>query len=421
MRKFLFIYTDFLIGGIQTQILEQCKCFHQQGEKPKLLLLTRNFDKALLNQVKDVAEVKFLDEIVYFKNLQRNIGDRGVLFSFLFPLNKKITDEFFYDIKYCHVSNLIGLLFTTILLQKGYLNNTIVSLGVYHSGEVILYKKESSFIRNLLDHLVEFPSENVIATGAVTQEALRELYQLPCSSSIKLLKMGVPLHNKFISKTRGEIFKVISIGRLVNFKTYNLLFLEVIKELVNCGYNIKFTVIGDGPLHVEISNKVIELNIEKYVELVGSIEYGEIDAAIDSADCFIGSGTTLILSSGRSCPSIIGIDSNKKTTSYGFLQNTQGQLIQEFGLNYPEKNIKKIVESLMKCDDKEYENIRLESFVKAQEFSLSKSNELFLEFHNEMLPLTLIRKRKIIKLYLSLVYSVVRRFFLKEKVAKDYK
>ena len=228
--NFLFIYTDFQIGGIQTQILEQCRCINESGAHVKVLLLTREFDKELLLQLESVAEVKFFDELTKYNNVQNKIGVKGLLFYLLFP-HQHIANDFFKNITYCHVSNLIGYLYCSILLSKGYLHSIIISFGLYHSGEIKIFDGDSRFVRKLLASLKFFPSTNIISTGAVTQEEIAGFYGQD-SLTIKLLKMGVPLPTVFKNKKRGDCFKIISIGRLVDFKTYNLIFLDNIFDKI---------------------------------------------------------------------------------------------------------------------------------------------------------------------------------------------
>lgn len=418
--NFLFIYNDFFIGGIQTQILEQCRCISDKGDRAKVLLLTRQYDNALLSQLDSVAEVIFFDQLTKFHKIQIKMGVRGLLFYLLFPLKKVIANEFFSDVKFCHVSNLVGYLYSAILLQRGYMKSAVISFGLYHSAEIKLCEGDSGFIRKLINSLEFFPSSNIISTGAVTQELIADFYKQDVLS-IKLLKMGVPLHNTFIKKTRGNCFKILSIGRLAEFKTYNLMCLNVVKKLVSMGYNIRYDIVGEGPLYIEIVNRVAELQLEKNVSLIGNIEYSKLSSTIDGADCFIGSGTVLILSSGRSCPSIIGIDSNPIATTYGFLQDTRGQYINERNLEYPEKDIMDVVERLIKCDADEYDSVRFASFERAQEFSLSNSFKSFVEYHNNMAPFIGLRKRVVFGIYLSLVFSIIGSFIIsKNKVSKIY-
>lgn len=418
-KRTLFIYTDFQLGGVQTQIFEQCNNLNDLGFKPGVLILTREFDKDLVQDLNKVAEVFFLDEILSMPKLVRLAASRYLLFSMLLKLNDKGRQVFSqYDA--IHVANLIGYLFVNYRLLTNSFKGRL-SFGLYHSGEIIPYENDSSFNKYLINMLRETAPNTFISTGAVTQGVVCDL--TGCSEKeTNLLKMGVPIANEFIPKKKSGQIKLLSIGRLVEFKTYNEAVIRTISELISDGLKLKYTIIGDGPNKSSLELLVKELGIQDSVRFLGSKPYNVISEYIDLCDCFIGGGTALIQSAGRSCPSIIGIDSNRLKVTYGYLHKTKGQYIQEEGLEYDKTLIKDIIMELVEMDNDEYQRLRIKEYERAKEFSLMASTERFVDMHNNLPKAKCqIGRIKFLVLYGILLKDiVVSQVVASKKVSKLY-
>ncbi|WP_422134196.1 hypothetical protein [Endozoicomonas sp. ALD040] len=416
-KKYLFIYTDFLIGGIQTQLLEQCRQLKKRGNEISVVLLTKEYDVSLLNEIKAVATVYFIDD--HISSVYRlKFFQRFKIFLFLSCYSVEFR-KVLAEADVCHFCNLIGWFFYNLLYYRKLLCCT-ASFGLYHSAEIIAFERDSYFNKILISKIIDYyPVQNFMATGAVTRNVVADQYY-SSQNDVFLLKMGVPIHKSFLSKGKGLKFKIISIGRLVDFKTYNLSMLQVMRELIDDGIDAEYCIYGNGPLSGEINSKIKELGLRDCVHLKDNIAYDKLGDIIDSADCFVGSGTTLILAAGRSCPSIIGIDSLKEPLSYGYIYETEGQYIQEDGLKYQKSKITDIVKSLFNCSDEDYNKIRKKNYIRANEFSLEKSSKDFDDFHDHLVPITKLRFLSIIHIYGVLVFSIFVSFFKDQKVAKSY-
>ena len=89
-------------------------------------------------------------------------------------------------------------------------------------------------------------------------------------------------------KKKDEIFRVISVGRLVyikNFKLTILVFNEFLKN--NPQANAVLDIVGDGEDREYLKNLVKELNIEKNVNFVGKIHLKEVYDKFSISDVFL--------------------------------------------------------------------------------------------------------------------------------------
>lgn len=77
--------------------------------------------------------------------------------------------------------------------------------------------------------------------------------------------------NSKLSNNKPDKIKLISIGRLVHQKGYDRL-LPIIKNLIDCGFNISLTILGEGSDRQKLENYIKNNNLTEYIFLPGFIE-----------------------------------------------------------------------------------------------------------------------------------------------------
>ncbi|AVU76083.1 hypothetical protein CRX69_13045 [Pseudomonas rhizophila] len=139
------------------------------------------------------------------------------------------------------------------------------------------------------------------------------------------------------SKRFSPFLNLGSVGRLVDFKSYNLWMLDVVNELRRLGLTVRYDIYGYGPTEETIADKIRDLHLEDIVFLRGSLDYSEFSKIVSEFDIFVGSGTALVEAAGLGVPSIIGIENSNEATTYGFLSEIPGFSYNEDGL-YPKRS-----------------------------------------------------------------------------------
>ena len=71
-----------------------------------------------------------------------------------------------------------------------------------------------------------------------------------------------------IEKYNSSTFNIITVGRLVSQKGYDIL-LKLVKRLALDGFNFKLRILGEGEQYETLNSYISEHNIENYVELLG--------------------------------------------------------------------------------------------------------------------------------------------------------
>lgn len=154
----------------------------------------------------------------------------------------------------------------------------------------------------------------------------------------------VPLNDKFsnlkIVKKEKNIVTIISVGRLINKK--GLLFLLDVLSLLNTRVKWRCLIYGDGNQKEIIKKRILDLNLQDRVRLMGNIQYDKISDAYKEADVFVlpslreSGGSVLIEAMAHKLPivalkmSLADILSEHNTGLFVNINQTKKQILWEF-------------------------------------------------------------------------------------------
>ncbi len=89
-----------------------------------------------------------------------------------------------------------------------------------------------------------------------------------------------------IEKTSTDYIKLFSVGRIEFVKGY-LIGLLAVKELVNKGYKIQWSIIGDGTESEELQFHIHTLKLNEQVKLMGKRSKEEVNISLGNSDIFL--------------------------------------------------------------------------------------------------------------------------------------
>jgi 1,2-diacylglycerol 3-alpha-glucosyltransferase len=336
----LFVHGSLAIGGIETFYVRMAQCRKKKGLITKFLILSPEgkSDAELVSRARECADVYFLNEV-----LSPRLPKCAVLyhFSLLYPLQKNILKEIFDGISSAHVSNgFCAHVF--IRLSAIVRTNLPVSIGLYHSMEfswggslkALPFFEENNrqiFSRLHKAHgLIFFNEKMVERYSTVTGKDF---------SDVSLFPLGV-VHQSANAKPKvfNSELTICSVGRLVEFKGYNLWMLDVVSDLRKLGIKASYHIYGYGPLEKKMLDKIKALDLAEIVFLKGSLEYSAFADVVSQFDVFVGSGTALVEAAGLGVPSLVGIENTHEPSTYGFLSELPGFSYNEDGL-YSKKDV----------------------------------------------------------------------------------
>lgn len=132
--------------------------------------------------------------------------------------------------------------------------------------------------------------------------------------------LSIPLANPTVTwrKSKSNLLRIVSVGRLVNFKRYFFGLVQLARELQRLGQPYELHIYGDGPLKDRILELIDNYQICDSVKLFGLLPYSDFQSVVSSYDLFVGMGTAAMEAGLIGIPVILSRDSSDNQC-YGYL------------------------------------------------------------------------------------------------------
>jgi glycosyltransferase involved in cell wall biosynthesis len=368
----LFIYSSLPLGGIETFFLRFAKQRHKVGKKTKILLIKRQGSNSfLLQEIKKYSDVYFLDDFVCLpKKLTKYIPFHLLL---LLPLSFGRIQKVFDCVEHVHVTGgIYGLFF--LRLAAGCRIEVPLTIGIYHSREFIWGGQSLPFYENANREFFcdALPRKNVCFFNDRLVGFYEEHFDRSFTES-SVFPLGV-IENETPSyvlkrKALGKPLVVGSVGRLIDFKTYNLWMIDVVHCLIEAGVDIRYFIYGAGPLKAVLEERIESMGLRDNVFLLGSLEYEKFAETVSAFDVFVGSGTAIVEAASLGVPSIVGIESISDPLSYGFFSDILGFTYNEDGL-HEKLSVVDVFLGLLNMNEAALFDLRVAHLKKAAIFSM---------------------------------------------------
>jgi glycosyltransferase involved in cell wall biosynthesis len=150
--------------------------------------------------------------------------------------------------------------------------------------------------------------------------------------------------------------KIVSIGRLVEFKPYPFHMLRVISALRRRGVPIEYHVYGDGPERSRLEKAIRDAALSDAVFLHGTIDFSAIPMAL--ADCrgFVGVGTAALDAAALGVPTVVAYESSEPL-SLGFFHQTAPSEFGDARSRGPRYSLEEVVHRLLCSNDDEWSEL----------------------------------------------------------------
>lgn len=376
----LFILASLNMGGVETFCLRLAKQRAKEGRELKVVVLSqrKKSNPVLVEMVEQHSSVFFYEDISF----PVISGLLTYHMAQVLPLNKEKVITLLEGVDHIHGCTSHCTFFGLRLLTTVADSNQIrVSTGVYHSLEYIwgADAKLPYYEQRNRDLFFDILNKDSLI---FFNESCRNLYQKRMNMSFEessLFPLGVvdnsrvPLKKNYCNSSQ---VKIVSVGRLVEFKKYNLWMLEVISELIKAGNNITYDIYGEGPLEEELKKRINLLNLNNYVRLRGNIDYASFGETILRFDLFVGSGTAIVEAASYGVPSIIGIENCCEPISYGFLTDVPGFSYNEDGL-YEKVKVIELISRFISSSIDEKDKLSEQHIEKSSLFTLDACSRNF--------------------------------------------
>jgi len=166
-------------------------------------------------------------------------------------------------------------------LLKSKLITTFLGYDVHFTNDT--HKQQINFYKNL------FEIGDVFTT--ITPYIGNQLLALYCPEDrLKILHLPidvdffVPKQNP--SSSTNDCIELLSVGRLIGWKGHRLGILAV-HELLQKGYPIRYTIIGEGPERHSLEALITKLGLKQQIQLLGAKTQDEIRQQMQHSDIFL--------------------------------------------------------------------------------------------------------------------------------------
>ncbi|NOI68713.1 hypothetical protein [Vibrio sp. 99-8-1] len=372
----ILIVYSWVVGGIQTFYLRLAKERSVKGKKTTIIYLGKNLDLNFLSEIEDYATVHCISD--YFCN---DIKFVPPILSTLFPRRKNKVINLLSEVSQVHTCSCIEYFVAKRLVANLKLN-VRVTIGVYHINEYVwkgsrgvnppfFEKCNQDYFYNRID------KNNIIVFNETVPNRLYDMTSKNLGN-VNVFPVGIDIPIKTVSmkKKSDKTLKICSVGRLVEFKTYNYYMVEVVYNLRLNGINVIYDIYGEGPSMGAIQKCIDNFEQSENINLMGKIEYADFNTIVSKYDLFIGNGTSIIESSSLGIPSIIGIENAKNSQTYGFFSDIDGYAYNIDGL-YKKSDTLIFIEKLLGMTNEEFKDLSKRHKSKAKEFSISKCSSNF--------------------------------------------
>lgn len=118
-----------------------------------------------------------------------------------------------------------------------------------------------------------------------------------------------------------EPYRIVSVGRLDDYKTYNIFMVEIVRRLVDRGLDVRYDIYGEGPYQSKIEGEIRKYKLEGRVCLRGHLAYEDFPQVLEAAYCFVGMGTAAIEAAAAAVPVVYSPPRDMSGVTHGLFHN----------------------------------------------------------------------------------------------------
>lgn len=362
----IFITSSLELNGCTTFILRVCREMHRRGIQPTVVVI---FESKLTSVSIEISQLARVIKIGSFLNGFFSSVSFKQFSAFLPFNNKKIRKIFLGNIKSFHVMGIFGLILAKRLSRA--IGNVPVTIGIYHQNEFYYDHNSDYFHRWIFKTISQAAWQNIIFFNEANQQSYADYFNKNFMRSA-VLPIGIELPairlNDWMA-CKNE-FLIISVGNLLEFKTYNRHVIECLPTLrINFPY-VRYEIYGEGYELLGLKKLAIELGVQDLVKFCGHLDYALFNKVVSRAHIFVGSGTAILESAALGVPSIVGIESIRTPETYGLISDIPGYSYNELGLNLPLVQIEDSILKIFKMSPADLQAVSSRSIKKAREFDV---------------------------------------------------
>jgi len=370
VKCILLVHGSLQMGGVETLLVRLAREFSARGVAVRVLLFGRAADPRLLAELKQYAVVAYLDELIS----PPSFGDaRLAVLAGLLSMRPAAKRRLLDGVQHVHFTESLTMMLCARLLECTETPLRVTG-GVYSQYEFVYPSLRPSYcVSSLARHFAfHAATGRILFFGGVVRKLVGEHIGRDLSAC-PILPIGIDL-KRHVARDPGRVrrMKLVAIGRITGFKSYNIHFLTAVAQLRRAGVPVEYHVYGEGDAIGGVRRRIDELGLASCVHLHGNVDYNRFAEVIADAGLLVGSGTALLEAAACGVPALIGIEAQPDDRSYGFLHEMEGFAYHEQGIDHPLTPFAEHVERMLALDDEGYRRMCEASVRKAQQYSIER-------------------------------------------------
>ena len=280
MRHILFVYGSLPMGGIQTFLVRVSRRLSAAGVRVSVLLASRKGAPQLREELALWANIVYLEDLHIFKLKTLR---RLTLYQFFAPISRTRAEALLEDVDHIHFFESFSMLTACRLARL--CGGRKVTGGVYYQYEYATWDMRGSYFVNAVAHTLRHivPPGNMVFFNEVCRNTYAHYLGQNYSQSA-LLPIGVDLSRLARrDPARARKGRVVSIGRITSYKTYNFQFPRAVRALAAKGLQIEHHIYGDGDRCEALAAQIREMGCEQQIHLHGPIDYARLPEVLEDA------------------------------------------------------------------------------------------------------------------------------------------
>jgi len=313
----LFVLGSYTMGGIQSNFTRLLPYLVEKGLKVRVLVITDKVEESFLPLLSNVELLFYRD---YLPLRMLGLNSSAILHSC--PLVNKDLISCLADTQYIHAVDSETMILSSRIAAK---LGVPLSVGCYHPREFTWEADDYYFRKAQHEMYQRLPPQNRVFFN---EEVLAATSGFHKSSDFTgcVIPLTINCMEPAIKSITSK--KIVSIGRLVKFKSYNehmIKCLDVINDTY--GMDFEYHIYGDGPNREYLEGLAGEIRSE--VVFHGTVPYSQFQCVLDEAFLFVGCGSALLEAAAAGVPCMYGVDSIESPLTYGHFHDVPGTNLGE--------------------------------------------------------------------------------------------
>lgn len=330
-RLYIFVADGMNIGGIETLLIRMANQIADLGYRVMIVAQNGPCLESVGNKVVTfelVAGQSLFSQLMKMP-LKHVTEDTKVLFWAATPYN------------------LVSIYKYQRHLNKKYRAESVAVSGIFGPARPIQGLRRRY---DMLDHLFVLgwlPKGSVYFMSEVVQETyVKQFGNYFRKWPIHKLALGRP-SIEWRPRER-DVLKVVSIGRITEFKPYNFGALDVVEAMIKRRIPISWDIWGHGDQSELLQRAIHERGLTSYIRFRGELPYSQFQKVASEADLFVGMGTAALEAADMGVPTLVALTWSRLGT-YGFLDQCPADSIGERVSGEAESNLIDVIASYSAC------------------------------------------------------------------------